>query len=262
VVVDNNGNLWVTDTAFARVTKYVPPFTNGMSATLAIGQPSLESTYPCNGMYTGKGDYYPPPTANTLCEPSGTTFDSNGNLWVADLGNQRVLEFVPPFSTGMAANLELGQPVATAFTSNGFDTISASSLHAPNALTFDSSGNLWVADSGNGRVLEYVPPFSNGKAATMVIGEVGFGPCTQNCNSLNANTVGKAVALTFDSSGNLIVADNPDNRVLIFAPPFSDGMAATTVIGQPNMTSGAENQGDSASPTASTLWGPGGLLTF
>ena len=262
MVFDSKGNLWLTEINSGRVTEYVPPFTGGMSATLAIGQPSLENTSPCNGMDFGKGDTYPPPTANTLCEPLGATFDSKGNLWVADLGNQRVLEFVPPFSTGMAASLELGQPAATAFTSNGFATETASSLHAPNALTFDSSGNLWVADTEEGRVLEYVPPFSNGMAATMVIGEVGFGPCTQNCNSLNANTVGTAVALTFDSSGNLIVADNTDNRVLIFAPPFSNGMAATTVIGQTNMTSGAENQGDSASPTASTLWGPGGVLTF
>ena len=37
-------------------------------------------------------------------------FDGSGNLWVADAFNQRVLEYTPPFSNGMAASLELGQP--------------------------------------------------------------------------------------------------------------------------------------------------------
>ena len=41
-------------------------------------------------------------------------------------------------------------------------------------MTADSSGNLWVVDSGSNRVLEYVPPFSDGMAATLAIGQANF----------------------------------------------------------------------------------------
>jgi len=262
VALDGQGNLWVTDPNFGRVTEYVPPFTIGMAPTLAIGQPSLESTYACNGENLGKGDTYPSPTSSSLCEPFAATFDSKGDLWVADMANQRVLEFVPPFSTGMAASLELGQPAATAFTSNGFDTISASSLHAPNALTFDSEGNLWVADTSNSRVLKFASPFTNGQAATTVIGQADFTHSTQYGSNPSGNRLYGPVGLTFDTGGNLIVSDNQNNRVLIFVPPFSNGMIAATAIGQPDLTGGAENQGDYSVPTARTLWSPYGAVTF
>jgi hypothetical protein len=70
------------------------------------------------------------------------------------------------------------------------------------------------------------------------------------------------VGLTFDTGGNLIVSDNQNNRVLIFVPPFSNGMIAATAIGQPDLTGGAENQGDYSVPTARTLWSPYGAVTF
>jgi secreted PhoX family phosphatase len=264
VAVDRREDIWVADPNFGRVTEYVPPFTNGIVATVAIGQTSVDGTYACNGAGLGK-NIPPPPTASMLCEPYAITFDSNGNLWVADTGNSRVLEFAPPFSTGMAASIELGQPAGDAFTSFGPNTggISSSSLSAPKALTFDSSGNLWIADSDNNRVLEYVPPFANGMAATIVIGQGDFTHGAQNeGSSLAANTLSVPYGLSFDGRGNLIVGDNQNNRVLIFASPFSSGMNATTVIGQQNLISGAENQGDYSSPTSSTLWFPWSTLTF
>jgi hypothetical protein len=36
-------------------------------------------------------------------------FDSNGQLYVPDFGNNRTLVFAPPFSTGMNATLVIGQ---------------------------------------------------------------------------------------------------------------------------------------------------------
>jgi sugar lactone lactonase YvrE len=254
VALDSQGNLWVADNGFSRVLEYVPPFTNGMSAKLAIGQPSTSptSTNPCN--QTG-GDA----SASTLCFPTGVTFDSKGNLWVSDSGNSRVLEYVPPFSTGMAASLELGQPAAEAFTANQPNNggTSASSLYGPTNSTFDSSGNLWVTDGNNFRVLEYVPPFTNGMAASTVIGQVNFTGGEGNGTTV-ANVMVFPFQSVFDSSGNLIVTDAANNRALIFAPPFSNGMNATTVLGEPNFTSELMP----GSPAANTLNGPCGLLAF
>lgn len=265
VVVDREGDLWVTDPNFGRVTEYVPPFSNGMAATVAIGQVSLQNSDACN--HTNLTNGLPPlPTAMTLCEPFGAAFDAQGNLWIADTGNSRVLEYTPPFSTGMAASLELGQPAATAFTSTGPSpgASSAASLATPNAVAFDASGNLWVADTGNNRVLEFVPPFTNGMAASMVVGQADFShdQANQGGSSPAADTLSSPLGLNFDSKGNLIVEDHENNRVVIFSPPFSNDMNATEAIGQTALTNGAQNQGGGSTPGASTLWFPSGGVAF
>ena len=127
VAIDSNGNLWVAERyTTSRILEFVPPFSNGMSATLVIGQTSLTSLAGCNQGLAA-------PTASTICGAEGMTFDASGDLWVGDSNNERVLEFKPPFTTGMAASVELGQPAATAFTSTTANNggISASTLDDP-----------------------------------------------------------------------------------------------------------------------------------
>ena len=93
------------------------------------------------------------------------------NLWVVDTGNSRVLEYKTPFSTGEAASLVIGQ---SSFTSSDFADTNSTGLSYPTGLAFDSGGNLWVADQGNDRVLEYKAPFSTHEAASLVIGQPSF----------------------------------------------------------------------------------------
>jgi hypothetical protein len=259
VTLDNKGNLWVTSASNSEVVEFVPPFSNGMAATLVIGQYGLVGAGPgaCNQGGT--------PTASTLCGPIAAAFDPNGNLWVSDDGNSRVLKYAPPFSTGMAASLELGQPAATAFTSGKANNggISATSVQNPWSLTFDASGDLWLADSANNRILEYVPPFTNGMTAALVIGQSNFTHGdTNRGGSPTANTLNDPYALNFDADGNLSVADTNNNRVLIFAPPFASGMNASIVLGQTNPNNRAANQGGSSTAEANTLYEPIGLLSF
>lgn len=272
---DGSGNLWVADWLAGRVTEYTSPLTDGMAAAIAIGQPGLEDTSECNGGPVSSPNYTLPPTASTLCYPAGIAFDSAGNLWVADSGNGRVLEYRPPFSTGVAASLELGQPAASAFTSQGCvgepSETTSSSLCEPMGVVFDARGDLWVADSGNGRVLEFVPPFANGMVATTVIGKANFTDSslayTNGIPSPTANSLFDPQGLSFDLTGNLIVQDQVYNRALIFSHPFSNGMAATVVLGQPNMTKGSTDQcsGQSCTypvPTANSLWNPFESVAF
>ena len=111
---------------------------NGQAASLVLGQ----STFIANiGAAT--------PTEENI--PNGVAFDSGGNLWVADSNNNRVLEYKAPFSTHEAATLVLGQ---TSLTDNAA-AATRTGLAAPEGLAFDSGGNIWVADNGNSRVLEY-----------------------------------------------------------------------------------------------------------
>src|SRR6185437_9683938 len=161
-----------------------------MAATLDIGQNSLKSTRnSCNGAPSLIGGT---PSDTTLCQPWGISFDTKGDLWVVDSGNSRILEYQPPFSTGMAATLEIGQPVASEFSSSaGCSTgPTETSMCQPRALAFDAGGNLWVTDSEDWRVLEFTPPFSSGMAASTVLGQPDFVHRNESPGNAGPNTVG------------------------------------------------------------------------
>ena len=218
LVFDASGNLWVADQQNNRVLIFEPPFSNGKAASLVIGQVDFVSS----GIST---------TQTGLNGPFGLGFDSSGNLWVSDSGNNRVLMFKPPFSTGMAASLVIGQ---TDFVSHVSAT-TQTGLNGPFGLGFDSSGNLWVADAFNNRVLMFKPPFSNGKAASLVIGQTDF---VSSGSATTQTGLSEPSGLVFDASGGLWVADAFNDRVLMFKSPFSNGKAASLVIGQVDFVSG------------------------
>lgn len=251
IALDSKGDLWVGDDSNGRVLEYQPPFRNGMEASVAIGQNSTSSeTQNC---YDGA------PSASSVCQPTGLTFDSAGNLWISDSDNNRVLRFTPPFSTGMAASLELGQPASTAFTSKISGPPESYSLNTPTGLVFDPSGNIWVSDLNNNRVLEFTPPFSNGMPANAVLGQMDFAHGTPNrgVDQPDGNTLSMPWGLAINKDQNLVVVDTNNNRILTFSLPLQTGGAASVVLGQKALTDGAVNQGaGSDKPSGTSLFHP------
>jgi sugar lactone lactonase YvrE len=162
IAFDPNGNLWVADTNDNRVLEFKPPFSTGMSASVALGQPDLTSGGQCGGG---------PATDSTLCGPLAIAFDPSGNLWVADSNNHRVLKFSPPFSNGMPANVVLGQTAFTSNSANQGGSAGSGTMNAPQGVLFDSTGRLFVGDTGNNRTLVFDGPFSNGMNATAALGQ-------------------------------------------------------------------------------------------
>jgi sugar lactone lactonase YvrE len=128
-----------------------------MAASLVIGQANFTSGAPAI-------------TAAGLDYPGGIAFDGAGNLWIGDSLNNRVLEFVPAFATGMSASLVLGQPDFVTATAN----LSQSGFDAPFGLAFDSKGRLAVADSANNRTMAFKPPFTTDQLAEGVLGQPDF----------------------------------------------------------------------------------------
>jgi sugar lactone lactonase YvrE len=252
VALDSQGDLWVADESAGRITEYVPPFSNGMAAAVVIGQSNLNDTYPCDGANIGNHGPIRPPTAATLCRPESIVFDSHGNLWVADQSNMRGLEFIPPFSTGMPASLVLGQPNATVFTGGAECIASATTFCTADALNFDASGNLWISDWKFNRVLQFVPPFSTGMAASLEIGQPNF----TDWGGRPGDLMNSPTGLTFDANGNLIVTNV--SEILVYAPPFSTAMnPATTLTSGPGTCAYAL-----PGPGRSTICEPVGIVAF
>ena len=133
---------------------------------------------------------------STLSSPTAAAMDSSGNVYVADGGNNRVVE-IPVASPGF------GAPVAL-----------LGDLSHPGGILVDWSGNLYISDSGNNRIVE-LPVAAGG----------GFGSASTVVSGLN-NPGG----LVFDTAGNLFVADTGNNRVVKF-PVQSSGLGAAVVIG-------------------------------
>ena len=229
VLFDSLGNLWVVDTFNNRILEFEPPFSNGMDASLAIGQKSFTTAIAstANGGFGGGIEVI------GSFGPSGAAFDHSGDLWVADYGNHRVLEFKPPFATGMNASVVIGQKNFTA----AIAQTSRDGLDSPTKPVFDSSDNLWVLDSKNNRVLEFEPPFSNGMNASIVIGHLNFDASQALTTQSGLNCWRGDLAI--DSSGNVWVGDILNVRILEFKPPFSNGMSASFVLGQPDFTTNA-----------------------
>jgi sugar lactone lactonase YvrE len=98
-------------------------------------------------------------------------------------------------------------------------------LRWPQAMIFDRSGNLYVADGGNAKVRKITP---GGLITTVAgTGEVGFsgdgGPASRA--QISADLMG----LAFDSSGNLYISDAGNNRIRKVSA--TDGMISTYVYG-------------------------------
>lgn len=209
--VDASGDIWVPNYPAGRVLEFKAPFSFKEAAAVIIGQPNA-SAYAPNSTRSGLG-------FATAC-----AFDSHGDLWVSDSYNARVLEFVPPFSTGMNASLVIGQSTFTG--SHG--AVTATNFSDPTGLTFDANGDLWVADAGAARVLEFRPPFSNGMAASLVLGQSTF---TTSGAGLSASNLSYPIGVAY-ADGILWVSDFENARVVGFAAPFSTGEGATYLLGQ------------------------------
>ncbi len=238
--------LYVADTGNNRILGFrsAVGYANGQKADLVIGQPDFVTT-----LFGGPGHN----TGNTgLYAPTGITVDGSGNLYVVDSGNNRVLRFPRPFSqTGLPApDLVIGQhDFTTAGANQGGISASTLSLNGANGpfgayAAFDSSGNLWISDAGNNRVLRFNASVlgggaANGPSADLVIGQPNFtsnsySPAT-NINPLTSTTAFQSPSgIAFDTKGRLFIVESVakrQGRVLVYYPPFTTGQSAARILG-------------------------------
>jgi sugar lactone lactonase YvrE len=233
VTVDSTGNLYISDYSNNRVLYFVSGST---TATRVYGQLGAYNTLTINNGGV---------TADSNAGPYRSTVDSAGNLYVPNVFTHRVLFYATGSTTATRVYGQLG-----IFTSNTANNggISADSLNAPTGCIIDSSGNLYIADRQNNRVLFYL---AGSTTATRVYGQLGsFTSNTANNGGITADSLNAPTGIAMDSTGNLYVADSLNNRVLFF-PVGST--TATRVYGQlDSFTSNTANNGGVSASSLNT----------
>ena len=130
VAVDTSGALYVAEQLNSRVLVFKTPM-HSTTADLVLGQGSSFTTGACNQGGAA--------SAATLCKPQGLALDASSNLYVADVVNNRVLEYDQPISTGRSSlRWVFGQ--GGSFTTTGCDLggVSAQFLCAPRQVALDA----------------------------------------------------------------------------------------------------------------------------
>jgi hypothetical protein len=234
----------------------------GRGADLVLGQPDFTHSG-CNG--DGNFQTFPlraPASATTLCSMpvdqvsplEGGSFaemavdQANGDLYLPDFDNHRVLLYRSPFTTDTVADDVWGQADFTGNACNrgrGAGAPDSESLcfRSPTndgfvaGVALDPSGNLWVADNENNRVLRFPHDSATGRpahVADLVLGQPDF---TSSARGGAPNQMSAPAAVRVAANGTVYVADSlhVDNsfigRVLVFTPPLTSGMAATGTLG-------------------------------
>src|SRR5579872_1921532 len=270
VALDNLHNiLYVWDSANSRVLgiSNFSAATSGQGADIVLGQPDFiqggsnhDSNWQTFDLSVLPSAFYSPPilpNANSLMGQSynlqstqesatqaNMAVDSQGNLYVPDYENNRVLRYDYPITTNepashvwgqvsgsgrphfdfLAAN-NIGNDVPSSPTSTNLNFFPTNQRQGTNGslpeygagVAIDSWGNLWVADAQNNRVLRFPNPNAPSPGvplttADLVLGQNSFSANGSNgagsyTNLSNFPILREPQAVQVDASGNVYVME-------------------------------------------------------
>jgi streptogramin lyase len=214
LAIDASGNVYVADQGNSVIREIL---TTGTVVTFA-GKGS-------GGAANGKAD-----TA-TFRGPAAIAFDSGGNLFVADEGNNLIRKITPQ---GIVSTFAGSGKNGSA---NGQDTLA--SFSEPVGLAVDASNNVYVADEGNNLIRKITPA----GAVTTFAGSGASGNADGVGTSASFN---EPTGLAADANGNVYVADSNNNLIRKIA---SDGTVTTFAgSGQLGFANGALTSASFSAP--------------
>lgn len=181
IAKDLNGFIYVADTGSNNIKKIAP---DG-SLTIVIAG----STISAAGNNDGVG------TAARFSKPGGIFVDAEGNVFVADTGNNRIRKITPNGTVSTIAGSSRG-------TLNGIGV--AARFDSPYGLTIDTFGNIYVAESK----IETTGGGINGSIRKIT--PTGLVSTFYTTGSSEFQPTGVAI----DSNNNIYISDSGSNTVL------------------------------------------------
>jgi sugar lactone lactonase YvrE len=211
IAVATDGTVYVADTGNATIRKITP---DGTVTTFAgaAGQ---------QGDFGGQG-------ANARFRfPTSVVIDSNGNLFVVDSVNYKILKitsggFVSTFAGSSFSNGSMGEPL------DGVGT--AARFGYPNAIAIDANDNLYVSDSGWSLIRKITP----GGVVTTIAGQKAVTAVTDG--PFGVGTFYYPTGLDVEQDGSVIVTEKYAQVIRRVAPSGE----LTTVAGSVNDVGGVD----------------------
>jgi sugar lactone lactonase YvrE len=186
IAAGNGGVLFVADTGNHMIRKVTPIGTNWVVTTIA-GTNTIGSSDGTN--------------ANArFSAPAAIAIDSATNLFVTDFNSNVVRKI-----TAVGANWVVSTIAGTPGTTGGNDgTNSFARFNQPQGVAVDSSGNLYVADSGNNSIRKIKPSGTNW-IVTTIAGLPGTSGSSDGIGAFARFQVPNGIAA--NSAGKLLIAD-------------------------------------------------------
>jgi PKD repeat protein/sugar lactone lactonase YvrE len=238
MVSDSSGNIYVADSVNNTIRKVTP---DGVVSTLAGTG--------VNGSVDG------PAAQAQFAFPCAIAIDSAGNLYVGDADllddfvtavNNKIRKITPDGTVTTLAGS------ATGGSADGTGAAAQFNLESSGALAVDSSGNVYVADSGNNTIRKV----TQAGVVTTIAGTAG--------NYGSDDGVGPAASFAYPdgismgSDGNLYVSDGGSNVIRKVTP---DGVV-TTYAGVPNQTGFIDGVGSAARLNGPVLTASNGTTLY
>lgn len=192
IAVDGNGNIFVADTDNHRVRK--------------VDARGRISTVAGNGVqaFTGDGG---PATAASLNDPEGVAVDANGNIYIADTGNNVIRKVDQGGLISSLTSAELA-----AFTGDGGPALAAH-VNEPRAVAIDRAGNVYIADTNNHRLRV----ITNDGVIHTIAGKSSDGFDGDGGDSRQAH-LDEPASVAVDPTGSIYLVDRNNTRVRRLSP--------------------------------------------
>ncbi len=186
----------------------------------------------------------PPPAPSSIPSPASPA-TARGNLYIADVGNQRIRKVDSSGNiTTLAGNGVKG------YGGDGGPATSAS-FYNPVRVALDPSGNVLVADQSNHRIRLISPSGTISTIAGNGVGTPAAGAFSGDGGPAVNASLNNPTALTVDSAGVIYFSDQFNQRIR----KFTEGGIINTIAGNGN----AGFSGDGGPATSASLNYPGGI---
>jgi sugar lactone lactonase YvrE len=205
LALDGGGNLYIADSANNRIRKV----TAGGTITTFAG----------SGTPSYSGDNGPAISAQ-LNNPDALLLDGANNLYISDTGNYRIRMVAA--ATG---NITTVAGNGTSGFSGDNGPATSAQISAVYAMTFDSLGNGYLADSGNYRIRK----ITNGTITT--VAGTGANGYSGDGGPAASAQISSVFGLAADASGNLYLGDSGNNRIRVISGGTISTLAGTGSYG-------------------------------